>query len=380
MKRTYFIITLAALSAMFSCDDFMDVHKDFIKDGEIIYSPKADSVSFIAGEHRILFRCWLYNSPNVRSVDLFWNDKMDSLITTVTPSAGRDSVDLILTNLEEKSYTFNVRTTDQFGHKSLWTTDFGNAYGEIYRATLADRRINEILLEEKEGAPQGKITFFSAASLQVRNEVRYVRSDDSKAIVALSPDQSEVYCFDAKPGASFETRSFYIPEEEAIDTFATQWDVNGEAFPLIYLFDRTKWTVVAVSDETASDGGGMHTVIDGNTGTYWHSQWDGGNVPLPHWLIIDFGAEISTANIVRFDIYRRPNNTDTKTIELYFGNSPDSDGVWTKVAETVVDANKMEVTPSDKTTNGRYLKLVFPDSNRVPFTNLAEIYMYGGQE
>ncbi|MDR2776291.1 MAG: discoidin domain-containing protein [Tannerella sp.] len=378
MKRVYYIITLAALVAVFSCEDFMDVHQDFIEGGEIIYSPKTDSMSFIAGEHRILFRCWLYNSPNVQSVDLYWNNKTDSLITPVSPSMGRDSIDIMLAGLEEKSYTFNVRTTDRFGHKSLWTTSFGNAYGDNYRATLTDRRINEVSLEEKDGAPQGKVTFFSAAVLQVRNEVRYVKSDGSKDVVALSPDRSEIYCIDAKPGSSFETRSFYIPEEESVDTFATQWHVNEVAFPLIYMFDRTKWTVVAVSDETASDGGGMHAVIDGNTGTYWHSQWDGGNAPLPHWLIIDLGAEISTADVVRFDLYRRSNNTDTKTVEIYFGNSSDPDGIWTKVAETVVNANKMEVTPSDRTTSGRYLKLVLPDSNRSPFTNLAEVYMYGG--
>jgi hypothetical protein len=363
---------------MSSCDDFMDVHKDFIKGGEIIYSPKVDSISFIAGEHRILFRCWLYNSPNVHSVDLFWNNRADSLITTVTPSTGLDSVDIMLSGLEEKSYTFDVRTTDRFGHKSLWTTDFGNAYGASYQALLTDRRVNEISLEEKDGAPQGRITFFSAALLQVRNEVRYVKNDGSKTVIALSPDKSEIYCPGVKPGTSFETRSFYIPEEEAVDTFATEWTLSETAFPLIYAYDRSKWTVIAVSDETASDGGGMHTVIDGNTGSYWHSQWDGGNMPLPHWLIIDLGAEINVANVVRFDLYRRTDNTDTKTVEIYFGNSPDSDGAWTKVAETVVNANRMEVTPTNKTTRGRYLKLVFPDSNRDPFTNLAEIYMYGG--
>ncbi|MDR1221496.1 MAG: discoidin domain-containing protein [Tannerella sp.] len=379
MKRTvYIILTLAALSVLSSCDDFMDVHKDFIKDGEIIYSPKVDSVSFVAGEHRILFHCWLYNSPNVRSVDLYWNERRDSLITAVTPSMGRDSVDILLSGLEEKSYTFDVRTTDQFGHKSLWTTDFGNTYGANYRATLADRRINEISLEEKDGVPRGKVTFFSGSTLLVRNEVRYVRNDGSRAIATLPSDGQELYCDGVKPGTSFETRSFYIPEEEAIDTFATEWALNETAFPLIYVFDRSKWTVLDVSDETASDGGGMHAVIDGNTGSYWHSRWDGGNVPLPHWLTIDLGAEINTADIVRFDLYRRPGNTDTKTVGIYLGNSPNPDGAWTKVAETVVNADKMEVAPSNRTVRGRYLKLVFPDSNRDPFTNLAEIYIYGG--
>ncbi len=376
MKQIHYIVLIfTVLFTMSSCEDFMDIHKDFIKDGEIIYSPKVDSVSFIAGEHRMLFRCWFYKSPNVRSVDLYWNNNQDSLITSVMPSAGIDSIDILLPNMEEKSYTFNIRTTDMFGHKSLWTTDFGNAYGASYQTTLVDRRINEISMVEKNGIIEGKVTFYSAISLQVRNQVRYEKNDGSVSIVTALPEESEILCPDAKVGSSFETRSFYIPEEEAIDTFATEWVVSSKNFPVVYMYDRSAWKALAVSDETASDGGGMNAVIDGNLGSYWHSRWDGGNVPLPHWLIIDLGKPLNAA---KFDLYRRTDNTDSKTVEVYLGDSSDPDGAWTKVGVTEFNANKMEVIPTDKTTKGRYLKLFFPDSNRDPFTNLAEFYMYGG--
>ena len=81
------IIIPLILSALISCGDFMDVHKEYIKDGEIIYAPKVAAVTFLAGMNRIEFRYSLYKSPNVRSVDLYWNDGADSLIMPVTPSA-----------------------------------------------------------------------------------------------------------------------------------------------------------------------------------------------------------------------------------------------------------------------------------------------------
>ena len=375
MKRIHYILlSFTLLFTVFSCESFMDVHKDYIKDGEIIYAPKVDSMVFIAGREQLLFRCWLYNSPNVRSVDLYWNEGADSLIIPVTPATGLDSFNTVIPNLEEKSYLFEVRTTDIFGHKSLWTTDFGNTYGANYQATLGNRRVNAISLAEKDGIIQGAITFFSAATLQTGTEVRYTKSDGTTATVTLPSSRNEILCPDAKAGASFATRSFYIPEKESIDTFATEWVTHATAFPLIYLYDRSGWRVHSVSDETASDGGGMNTVIDGNLSSYWHSQWSGGNAPLPHWLIIDLGKALNAAQI---DLYRRQNSTDTKKVEIYLGDAPDADGAWTKIAETEVNANKMAVTPTDKTTQGRYLKLIFVSSNRDPFTNLAEIYMYG---
>jgi hypothetical protein len=378
MKKIYNVLLIVGtIFAVSSCDDFMEVHKDFIKDGEIIYSPKVDSVSFIAGEHRILFRCWLYNSPNVKSIDLYWNDNTDSLITLVTPTTGRDSFDIMATNLEEKSYTFYVRTTDIFGYKSLWTSDFGTAYGDNYRETLGNRRVNEVTLVENGGIVEGHVTFFSALNLQVHNEIRYVKSDGTTAIVSMLPDQTTGVCRDAKPGSRFETRSLFIPEEEAIDTFATAWVGQEAAFPSIYLYDRSTWEAIAVSDERPSDGGGlgMHAVLDGNHNTWWHSYYGDYSAECPHWLVVDMKRELNAAQI---DLWRRPGSGDPKTVELYVGDTSDPNGAWTKISQTIFTADKMVVTPDDKTTRGRYLKLVLPDSNRNPFVNLAEVYLYGG--
>ncbi len=145
MKRIYSLAILAASILSFtSCEDFMDMHEEYIEGGEIIYAPKPDSVSFIAGKGRVLFNCRTYNAPNVRSIDVYWNDGLDSLIIPVELKTGYDSISVILDNLEEKSYTFNIQTTDNFGHKSLFMTDFGTSYGDTYQATLNDRLIESL--------------------------------------------------------------------------------------------------------------------------------------------------------------------------------------------------------------------------------------------
>ncbi|GHT69543.1 chitobiase [Bacteroidia bacterium] len=368
------VILAVAFLLLASCDGMMDVHKEYIEGGELIYAPKIDSLNFIAGKERILFEFRLYNSPNVKTVDVYWNSKQDSMIIPVSPTSGLDSFYVILPNMAEQSYTFDVRTTDNFGHKSLWTTDFGNSYGERYISTVSNRRIRSINLTDR----AGEINWMSGGEGMVRVEVEYRAKNGEIRTVHTSANDSKTLCLDVASNSKFRYRSLFIPESLSIDTLALSWEEYETAFPGEYMFDRSDWSVVSVSDETASDGGGKNTLIDGDLGTFWHSQWDGGNAPLPHWAIIDM---ISPKNFFRIDIYRRAGNTDSKSVEIYIGNSADPDDAsWTKIAEGQFNSGDkltIDIPSGINTATGRYLKVFLPDSNRDPFISIAEIYFWG---
>lgn len=220
------ILLISCVLGFSSCEDFMDIHKKYIEGGEIIYAPKPDSLFFVAGKERIQFNCHTYNAPNVKSVDVYWNDGLDSLIIPVTLGSGYDSISVILDNMQEKSYTFTVRTTDNFGHKSLYITDIGASYGASYQATLNNRRIKNVSLSEEGGT----IDWYSAPEGLVRNEIRYTIKDGTQAIVWMESNLYTVSCPYAKNGTSFEYRSLYVPEKQAIDTFATAWTKADKSF------------------------------------------------------------------------------------------------------------------------------------------------------
>lgn len=375
MKRIYSLAILAASILSFtSCEDFMDIHEEYIEGGEIIYAPKPDSVSFIAGKGRVLFNCRTYNAPNVRSIDVYWNDGLDSLIIPVELKTGYDSISVILDNLEEKSYTFNIQTTDNFGHKSLFMTDFGTSYGDTYQATLNDRLIESLSLSDQEGT----IKWYYAPQYLVRSEVRYVKKDGSQAIAKVPSTDDLVLLPDVKSGSTFEYRSLYIPEAAAIDTFATAWKEYETPFPTEYKYDRSLWKVLSVSDVSTSEGGGMDALIDDDLRTYWQSAYEGGDAPLPHWAVIDMQTP---KKISRVELYRRSGNTDTKSVELYVSDQPDANtGNWTKIGTAVFDEGDSSSITLPETIGagkGRYLKLLLPDSNREPYTNVAEVYVYG---
>ncbi|WP_348724779.1 DUF4998 domain-containing protein [Parabacteroides goldsteinii] len=375
MKRIYSLAILAASILSFtSCEDFMDIHEEYIEGGEIIYAPKPDSVSFIAGKGRVLFNCRTYNAPNVRSIDVYWNDGLDSLIIPVELKTGYDSISVILDNLEEKSYTFNIQTTDNFGHKSLFMTDFGTSYGDTYQATLNDRLIESLSLSDQEGT----IKWYYAPQYLVRSEVRYVKKDGSQAIAKVPSTDDLVLLPDVKSGSTFEYRSLYIPEAAAIDTFATAWKEYETPFPTEYKYDRSLWKVLSVSDVSTSEGGGMDALIDDDLRTYWQSAYEGGDAPLPHWAVIDMQTP---KKISKVELYRRTGNKDTKSIELYVSEHPEAETAdWIKIGTAVFDEGDSSSITLPETIGagkGRYLKLLLPDSNREPYTSVAEVYVYG---
>jgi hypothetical protein len=227
MKTQYLLILTAVLSVLTACEDFMEIHEKYIEDGEIIYAPKVDTVAFLAGRERLMFRFRLYNSPNVRSVNLYWNDDRDSLIVPVTPTTGLDSTEVLLTGMPEKSYTFHVKTVDKYDHTSLITTDFGTSYGATFQGSLLHRRIREVTLTGEDG----KISWYAAAENLVGNEIRYETPAGEKAVVWMPATEEAVVCPGARAGSTFEYRSLFIPEEAAIDTFAVDWTVCETPFP-----------------------------------------------------------------------------------------------------------------------------------------------------
>lgn len=375
MKKIYALIAcVISILSVISCDDFMDVHKEYIEGGEIIYAPKPDSLRFIAGKGRILFKCRMYNAPNVGSIDVYWNDGLDSLIIPAELNTGYDSISVMLDNMEEKSYTFNVRTTDNFGHKSLYLTDFGTSYGDIFQSSLNDRRIKSISLLDEEGI----LEWYSAANGLVKNEIRYVKKNGAEVVVEMPSAEYITKLPDAAPGSSVEYRSLYIPEKACIDTFFTAWNKYETSFPEEYEYDRSSWQVLSVSDIELSDGGGMGSILDGDFNTYWHSAYEDGNAPLPHWAVVDMKTP---KKISRVELHRRSANKDTKSVELYVSDQSDANaGNWVNIGNVVFgDASNISLTipESVDTTKGRYLKLLLPDSNREPFTNIVEIYVFG---
>ena len=384
---------LMSLLILFSCEDMMDIHEDFIKGGEKIYAPSVDSVIFSSGNQRVQFEYWLYDAPSVRSVNVYWNAGSDSIeipiqkTGTAVSDILSDSGKVIIENLPEGSYTFYVKTFDSYGNSSLKINGYANSYGANYEVSLKNRRVKAISQYVVDG--DATIEWYIASDEMAGGEVRYMKKDGTKAVVSIPALGASPSCPDAKADSPFEYRTFFLPEPNAIDTFVTEWSYNKVRFP----YDRSDWEVVDVSDEQVNDGGGVVTIIDGivqsatNGSNFWHSSWSPA-VPLPHWAVIDMKEPRKLAMI---DTYRRWSNNSTKSVEYYIANeyTPGKDTVdfleWTKITEGIFDSNaavnRLVLEVSDGIDEaGRYLLIYLPDSNHPQSTQISEIYVCGKNE
>ncbi|MDR1156345.1 MAG: hypothetical protein LBL04_16705 [Bacteroidales bacterium] len=414
----YACMAIIMLSVLVSCENMMDIHKKYIEDGETVYTVKLDSVKFYAGANKVYLKFWLFNAVNVKTVDLYWDE--DSLIIPVTPSAALDSLTVEVPCTEEKSYSFKVRTTDVFGNHSLWSTGFANSYGDFFRQSLVNRSIKNL--------SDGALAWYPPASNLIRSELRYTKIDQQKNTLNVPAEQTATQCADNADNL-FEVRSFFLPEPDAVDTFAVAW----EEVRAVWQFPRTGWTVKYCNSwqgmpaETQPVEGTPRLMLDGNFTTFWHSRYAtyaAGTNPLdptvtrdpcPHTLVLDFGQPI---NIVQIDLYRRLNNNNAQTVIAYVpavddNALTDDDIKWLGAVPITYSGHQFfqnysyPGTPNDhwaelgrveyanvsnqdtpekslqvfittqNAVSSQYLKLVLPNSRSNANIGLAEIYVLG---
>ncbi|NQX38212.1 protein of unknown function [Pedobacter steynii] len=141
---------------------------------------------------------------------------------------------------------------------------------------------------------------------------------------------------------------------------------------------KTGWTVSADSEELVGEGsvnGKATAALDGNIDTYWHSKWQGGELPFPHWLTIDMKQDIY---VTRVELAARQN---ASTGFSRFNIEASNDGsTWISLGTGLImdPANKafqsFPVTPGYR----RYLKITMTAgaTSVTKSTHLAEINVY----
>lgn len=111
-------------------------------------------------------------------------------------------------------------------------------------------------------------------------------------LAATNPDGtvSTDLVWTVQPSGTVATR--YVKFEALSEVRGRPWTSVAE-FNLLdpggAVIPRDAWKVGADSQETRGEYAPASHVIDGNAGTYWHTQWQNGTPQPPHALVIDLG-------------------------------------------------------------------------------------------
>lgn len=208
-----------------SCSPMNEPYKEFIEDGEIIYPATPDSVLVHPGKNRIKLSWLLPSDPSIRKARVYWQNRSDSVEVAIdrTGDADTERASVMLEDMEEGSYTFDIRHFDDEGNVSIETAVIGFVYGDSYINSLLARMVNRTNYAIEDDTmkivwgPPGDET-------AIATELTYQDLSGTLRSITVPREENTTvtgdYDFDATN--TFQYRTMYLPDSMAIDTFYTE--------------------------------------------------------------------------------------------------------------------------------------------------------------
>lgn len=368
MKYIINIIILVSFITCISCTGMNDIIEEYLDRGEMNYIGRADSVTCDGGKHRLKLTWKVGNDVRIEACKISWNMGADSVIHPIDRSLLVDGyTSLELPFAEEGQYVFDLVQVGSKGFPSISEEVIGNVYGDRYISTLLPRSIRNILIENNVAT----VTIGSVDG-SYYSEISYVNNQGNNKTIRVEPAITSVVIDDYVIGGELTVRTYYKPEENAIDVF----DVEvKDRFPSFERLNRKNWTIPFVSSQK-EDTYPIKNILDGNVNTFWHSMWIAPNVaPFPHSFVIDMAKEV---DLYQFEVFQDPARMTFKSGRVLISKTNEGDDSFTEIGTMqclkTERSSKFELQTPQK---ARYIKLIIEESYNPPYIAISEVYAYG---
>ncbi|MCL6218202.1 DUF5013 domain-containing protein [Zunongwangia pacifica] len=394
-KIKIYLYLILGFAFLWSCSDVADIddYKEFVKGGEINYTEKVDSLKAFSGRNRIKIQGIVDADPKIKSFRVYWNSMKDSVVVPVTRTTGVDTLEVIINDISENIYNFEVRTFDGLGNTSIPQYTTGEVYGERYQSSLYNRPVigNELI---------GSNLTVNYANMDrttgvLGTEMEYTSVNSSELQEIFVPiDSTQAQIEDYTSGSEYRYRTVFLPEPTSIDTFYTEYKsfipeakltdppyfVNA-TYPFEKLESGDRWGTPAgwIHNEAALSHSG-YGALDGDIFDL-ESGWnepDLLNAKVYQTFVLPAGTYVYSIDIKELNYEGADNNLDKGYFTVAEGATlPDVDDVETSTAtlasERINKSNGLQrdliftldettqVSIGVQTTNnqgaGRYLKI-----------------------
>lgn len=308
---TLFVITL--FFGFISCGDMDETYRHFWEDGEKIYPSPVDSLKMYPGKNRTLLSWLIYGDPNVERVKIFWENNTDSLEVPIQATGGKDSVTVLIDDLEERAYSFDIYTYDHKGNRSILRSVTGNVYGETYANSVLSRSvINSFFVDDVLTIIWGS----QADETSIGSELTYkdLRFGSYNSIFIDDKAQTTVIENFDSSDREIKFQTIYVPPM-SIDTFYTAVQSIITKGPPQYL-DRTGWLADASSfdDRAGASYRPPSNMLDNDHSTLWVNQISPQSY-WPHTFTIDMGNVVDEVAGISLVLHRR--NESPRSINVF---------------------------------------------------------------
>ena len=287
MKKTiqFCLILIATACLISACRKMDETYKEFVVPAGLVYPGKAIAIAQ-SGRNRVQLVWPKGVDKTVVTAKVYWNSFADSIVVDIASVPG-DTVKVMVNDLQEKSYTFVIRTFDAQGNKSVPVEITGGSFGTRYQSQLLTRPVNSTLINAA-----GKLTInwggADVANGAYASEVKYTAtSGEVKTqifpVIVKGREEKITEITDMLANTNYQFRTIFRPDSLSIDKFFTSYTDGG-----LFSIDKKDWKVAAFSSQHPGGDNAAVNFIDGTEHTRWHTC--AGCSSYPHWIVIDMGA------------------------------------------------------------------------------------------
>jgi hypothetical protein len=168
----------------------------------------------------------LVSDPRISKVKVYWSagGQTDSTEKAVQRTDKIDTVRFSFNKLAEGTYTFNIYSYDKVGHRSVKNDVIGTVYGERYIAQLVNRAIKSGTYNDV--TQKATIKWFGVGADVIGQEILYTDNlGMQQKLYAKNEGPADSTVLPVyKKGNSFQYRTLYKPDPNAIDTFFSNYE------------------------------------------------------------------------------------------------------------------------------------------------------------
>jgi len=132
-----YLLWLLCCSLILSCSKMDSSYEPYLKDGEKYYPGKPTNVEIHTGRNRAEVQFDRSADPSIVKYIAYWNNRLASKEFTANSSTGIEKI--MIPDLSEGYYSFEIIAVDNAGNKSLAADANGNVYGSIYESNIYPR-------------------------------------------------------------------------------------------------------------------------------------------------------------------------------------------------------------------------------------------------
>ncbi len=277
------------LSVFGACSKMNDLHQKYLDTGEKVYLGQPDSAKVLSGNNRIKIRYWL-SDPRAKKMIVYWNIRKDSLLLDLPPVVRGQARDILIENLPEKQYEFELVTmNEQLANRSISLKVSGQSYGANFESGLLGRQIKYATLELENTV---SLEWYGPSENGYVTEVTYTDQQDKKVTIRTPMNESTTILPEYKEELTF--RTLFLPNPTAIDTF---YSITANYTRIDIPVNKTtfvRWNPPGIPYGDAGANFSIEKIWDNTTTSFFIQTGS----TLPHSFTFDTG-KVSKLNRVR---------------------------------------------------------------------------------